>query len=271
MVRRYLAGTRRRVVDHGSVAGVDAPRRQLRQPLQRGQVATQRVARGVRPAAHVGGDLVEQHVAAQQAAAGLAEQSDVPVRMTGQVQHAERLVAQDHPVVLVHQPRGRRKAHAGAALGPGRGGRQLGRHAVVAQVALELVVRPLFPGRDRHRPVEPALHHLGGAAQLCQAGAGPDVVGVVVGQHQARHRLRPQLRERLRPPPQRRVAAEAGVDQRPAAGAGHRVAVHVVERPRQRHRDLDEPGLELGQRRFRHQMVLGEQPVSCSSATIQLS
>jgi hypothetical protein len=30
--------------------------------------------------------------------------------------------------------------------------------------------------------------------------------------------------------------------------------VHVVERPRQRHRDLHEPGLELGQRWFRHRL-----------------
>ena len=85
----------------------------------------------------VGRDLVEQHVAAEQAPAVASEQRDVAVGVPGQDEHVEGLAGQVERIALVHEP-GRldRRDRQLVLLARGALG-VLDRHAVRQQVALE--------------------------------------------------------------------------------------------------------------------------------------
>ncbi len=86
--RRRRSRARGREDDVGRHAG---------EPAERLQVAAERIDRSVGPPAHVGRDLVQQHVAAEQSAAAKPEQRDVAVGMAGQVQHPVRLARPGRP------------------------------------------------------------------------------------------------------------------------------------------------------------------------------
>jgi len=179
-------------------------------------------------------------------------QGDVPVGVAGQVEDAPAPPAGVDDVALVHQVGGDGELDRGADLGPRRRRSQVGRHAVIEQVALVLGVVALLPAGHRQGPVEPALDDLSGSREPGEPGARPEVVGVVVGEHEPGHRRVAEGLKDVLPPRQGQGSAEAGVDERPPVRRRQRVAVDVVERPGQRHRHLDDAGLELGDDRLRH-------------------
>ena len=225
-------------VDHAAVAGVDDRRRELLDALQRLQVGAQRVGVVVLPAPDVGRDLVEQHVAAEHAAAVLPEQDDVTVGVARHDEDVERLAREVERVALVDEVRrlDRRDRQlvllVDGALGV------LDGHAVGDEVAPEARCGlRVDPGADRQLAVAPALHDLRRLRELGEARARPDVIGVVVRDHEAAHERIAEQRERLAPAPAGAGRAEAAVDQRPALGVVDGVAVDVIERPRQRLRD----------------------------------
>ena len=183
---RISAVRRAGVVDHRAVAGEDAGRRHPVDLAQRPQVSAQRIGGGVRPAPHVGRDLLEQHVAAEQPSAALAVQRDVAVGVSREHQHPEPLTVQVELVARLDQPRGDGRMHRSPFLGVGRLGRHLGRHPVHLEMLLEPVdVGVLAPRQLGQMRIVCALHHLGRAGQRHQPGRGADVVGVVVGDDDA--------------------------------------------------------------------------------------
>ena len=197
---------------------------------------------------------LEQHVAAEQPAAVPAEQCDVAVRVAGQHEHVERLAGEVERVALVHEVRRLDGHERNCVLVADRALGEVRRHAVSHQVALEARAGlGIEPGGHGQLAVAPALHDLLGAGELGQSRARADVVGVVVRDHEAAHVRVPELRERLLPAPPGARRAEPAVDQRPALRVVDRVAVDVVERPRQRLRDAVHavaqlPHLELAPR-----------------------
>ena len=137
--------------------------------------------------------------------------------------------------------------HRRVALVTRRAGGVLGGHAVVQQVRLERagdhagapdVVRQLLVGA--------ALHHLVGPDQPHELRAAAEVVGVVVRDDDAPHA---RVAELPSAPRQRRsvpgVPRPASM-MRPAVVVRDRVAVDVVERPRQRQGDAVDAAAEVG-------------------------
>jgi hypothetical protein len=114
-----LLGAAARVVDHRAVPGEHADRSQPVDLAERAQVRAERIGRRVRPAADVRGDLLEQHVAAEETPAALAVQRDVPVGVAGQHQHAEGLTTQVDRVAGADEPGGHRGVDGRALLGVG--------------------------------------------------------------------------------------------------------------------------------------------------------
>ena len=140
---------------------------------------------------------LEQHVAAEEPAAALAEQGDVPVGVARQHEHVERLAGEIERVALVDQVRRLDGAIGSSSSSPAersasspacRGRAGSGRSA--ARVGIE-------PGAHRQVAIARALHDLLGAGQLGQARARPDVIGVVVRDHDAPHLRIAEQRERL--------------------------------------------------------------------------
>ena len=161
MVARDLGGSVRGGVDDRPVPGVHDRRSEIGHPAQRGEIAAKRIGGRVRPAADVGRDLVEQHVAADQPAAAPVMEGDVAVGMAGQVEHAPGVPARFDDVVLVHEAGGDGELDGDADLGPRRRRGEVGRHAVVAEVALvvgvvALLPPPRRPGPGRAAPARPA-------------------------------------------------------------------------------------------------------------------
>ena len=168
----------------------------------------------------------------------LSQQRDVAVGVTGQEQHLERLAGEIEGVALVDEVRRLDGRDRQLVLGL-RGARGvLARHPVPKHPALEAVAGvAIEPRAHGQLAIDAPLHDLLRARDLRQAGARADVVGVVVRDHHAPDVRVPEQRECLLPAPAGSRRAEAAVDQRPALGVVDRVAVHVVERPRQRLRD----------------------------------
>ncbi len=168
------------------------------------------------------------------------------VGMTREEEHVERLAGEVEGVSLVHE-HGRLDGRdrklvllAGRALGVGE------RHAVGQQVALEASTRvEIEPRAHGQLAIAGALHDLLRAGELGQARARADVIRVVVRDHEPTHARVPEQFERLFPAAAGAGSAQPAVDQRPALGVVDRVAVHVVECPRQRLRDAVDATAEL--------------------------
>ena len=183
-------------------------------------------------------DPVEDRVGRQQPRGARAEQGDLAVGVAGNRDHAPRLARADQHVAVVDQPRRRRRVHVRDQVLPRAEDRV--EHLLGAAVHLEMAPRR----GDRVRVVPVARlgrvggrHQHLGARQRRQIAARPDVVRVVVGDDDPRHRPA-QLLQRGRPRGGDLRGAEPGVEQRPPGGAFERVAPDVVEpAPRQRQAD----------------------------------
>ena len=168
------------------------------------------------------------------------------VGVTREDEHVEGLAGEVEGVSLVHQ-HGRLDGRdrklvllVGRALGVGE------RHAVGQQIALEAGSRvEIEPRAHRQLAIAGALHDLLDSGQLGQAGARADVIRVVVRDHEATDARVSEQSECLFPAAAGSGGAEPAVDQRPALGVVDRVAVHVVECPRQRLRDAVDATAEL--------------------------
>ena len=169
-----------------------------------------------------------------------------PSAWPGEHEHLERLARELEGVALVDEARRLDGRDRQLVLLAGRSLGVLGGHPVGEEIAREARPRVGVEPRPHGQvAVDPALHDLLGARQLGQARARPDVIGVVVRDHEPAHVRVAEQRQRLPPAPAGAGRPEAAVDQRPAVGVVDGVAVDVIERPGQRLRDAVHAAAEL--------------------------
>src|SRR4051812_3138008 len=240
VVLEQLAGPSGRVVDRLAVAGERDPRRELDRARERREVIPERVGPRARVEADRRRDPRQQVVARYQHP--VAEQAEVPVGVTRQMQHvpARNIVALLERLRVPGEP-----DH-----GPETGGlvpdrvRDRGRRPVQPEVVGQLS-GPVRPAPDvlGARVVLPSLQHRRARRGRGRLGA-PDVVGVEVRDDDAVDG-RVELREELAPVLLGAGERNRGVDERPAVLAAQQVAVDMPGAHGERGRESEDAGLDL--------------------------
>ena len=157
------------------------------------------------------------------------------VRVSPQHEHAERHARDLDLVALLDQARRLGHVHLCLEGRPEPRRDEVVRHAEGPEVLGRLRLVASRSERALGRcGVLGALHDLLGAGECDERRARADVVGMEVRDHDAAHLRLPELLERVAPRTLRLRRSEAAVDQRPALRILDRVAVDVIERPRQR-------------------------------------